>query len=94
MYDTEFEDFDGLIRVLYMPYYEKNTYKKERIDMKRYFVLMQTKNFYHTFRTNSFGLAKWMADLKFWKYAKIHDAKASDVNLPMSKCIYINDRRG
>ena len=60
--------------------------------MKRYFVLMQTKKFNHTFKTNSWRLAKWLADLKVWRYAKIHDANASDVNPPWSKCVYITKR--
>lgn len=62
--------------------------------MKRYFVVMRGNIFGFTFKTNSYGFAKWLVDLKLWSYAKIHDAKASDVNPPWSKCIYINDRRG
>lgn len=61
--------------------------------MKRYFVLMLSKRFRFRVRTNSFRIAKWLADLKLWEYAKIHDSKASDVNPPWSKCVYINDRR-
>lgn len=57
--------------------------------MKRYFVLMQTEHFSFRKTTNSFKVAKWLADLKCWKYAKIHDAQASDKNPPWSKCIYI-----
>lgn len=61
--------------------------------MKRYFVLMQTKYFgYVRVKTNSLRIAKWLADLKIWQYAKIHDSKASDVNPPWSKCIYIRKR--
>lgn len=60
--------------------------------MKRYFVLMCGKRFQHTFTTNSLKLARWMADLRIWEYAKIHDAKMDDVDPPWSKCIYIKKR--
>lgn len=60
---------------------------------KRYFVLMRTEKFIFEKKTNSFKVAKWLADLKIWKYAKIHDAFASDVNPPWSKCIYIKENR-
>ena len=54
---------------------------------------MQTKYFgYVRVKTNSLRIAKWLADLKIWQYAKIHDSKASDVNPPWSKCIYIRKR--
>lgn len=64
--------------------------------MKRYFVLMCTDKFAFSKETNSLKLAKWLADLKIWRYAKIHDNKTRDIDPPwsMSKCIYINDRRG
>lgn len=62
--------------------------------MKRYFVLMCTDKFTFEKKTNSLKLAKWLADLKIWRYAKIHDSKASDIDPLWSKCIYINDRRG
>lgn len=61
--------------------------------MKRYFVLMQSKRFRFTKRTNSLQVARWFADLNCWAYAKIHDSEASGINPPWSKCIYINDRR-
>lgn len=68
--------------------------KGEWIIMKRYFVLMNGKIFGFKFKTNSYKIAKWFADLKLWTYAKIHDSKADDIDPPWSKCIYINDRRG
>ena len=49
--------------------------------MKKYFVLVLTENFKHTIRVRTIERAKWIANLKFWKYAKIHDHN--------SKCIYI-----
>lgn len=61
--------------------------------MKRYFVIMQGRLFGFTKKTNSLNVARWLADLNCWTYAKIHDAKADDSNPPWSKCIYINDRR-
>lgn len=60
--------------------------------MKRYFVLVHTKRCIFRFTTNSLELARWIADLKMWRYAKIHDQKASDEDLPWSKCIYIRTR--
>ena len=63
------------------------------MKQKRYFVLMLTKNFSHVFTTNSWKLAKKLADMKIWKYAKIHDREASGANPPWSKCVYINDKR-
>jgi hypothetical protein len=60
---------------------------------KRYFVLMQTKILGFVKHTNSLRVAMWLANLKFWTYAKIHDTNAEDVKYPQSKCIYINDRR-
>lgn len=61
--------------------------------MKRYFVLMQTEKLRFKVTTNSFKRAVKLANLKYWKYAKIHDCKADDTNPPWSKCIYIVDRR-
>lgn len=61
--------------------------------MKRYFVVMNSKLFGFTKKTNSLKVARWLADLKWWTYAKIHDTKADGVNPPWSKCIYINDKR-
>lgn len=61
--------------------------------MKRYFVLMNGKRYGFTKQTNSLKVARWFADLKCWKYSKIHDREADGINPPWSKCIYINDRR-
>lgn len=61
---------------------------------KRYMVVMRTNKHIWYHKTNSLRLAKWIADLRFWKHAKIHDKFASDVDAPWSKCIYVNDKRG
>ena len=76
-------------------FFAKNTltFMKGMIFMKRYFVLMNGKKFGFIVRTNSLKTARWFADLRFWTYSKIHDTKAPNVNVPWSKCIYINDRR-
>lgn len=57
---------------------------------KRYAVLTHSKHYYLRFKTNSYRIAKWLADLNVWEYAKIHD---NSVDSYYSKCIYINDRR-
>lgn len=60
---------------------------------KRYFVLLHTNHFAFKVKTNSFKIAKWFADLKCLKYAKIHDTDANDEGIPFSKCIYINEHK-
>ena len=59
--------------------------------MKRYFILMESKKWIFTKRTNSLKIAKWFANLNIWTYAKIHDMRANGY---FSKCIYVNDKRG
>lgn len=56
---------------------------------KRYLVVMRTNKEIWLHRTNSWKLAKWIADLRFWKHAKIHDYFAPDNgDLSWSKCVY------
>lgn len=61
--------------------------------MKQYFVLVKNRKLGFMVHTNSLKLARWLADLKIWKYAKIYDTQASDEIHYFSKCIYIKDRR-
>jgi hypothetical protein len=60
---------------------------------KRYIVILNFKKVGFELHTNSLKVAKRLASLKIWWYAKIHDMKAEDAEYPWSKCIYINDRR-
>lgn len=53
---------------------------------KKYFVLMMGKRFCHVVTTNSLGFAKWLMNLRFWTYAKIHNNQTHE-------CLFINDRR-
>lgn len=54
--------------------------------MKKYFVLVMTKLFTHSFETNSWKWAKRIADLKIWRYAKIQDNNTG-------KTIYISMKK-
>ena len=61
--------------------------------MKRYLVLMQTKKFLFKKETNSLKLARFLADLNIWKYAKIHDANVDKgLDVPFNTCIYVRKR--
>lgn len=40
---------------------------------KRYYVTMRTKKLMFRIRCKSLKSAKWLMNLKIWKYAKIHD---------------------
>lgn len=49
--------------------------------MKKYLVIILSKGFVYRIPVRRIKVAKWIANLKIWKYAKIHDYE--------SKCIYI-----
>lgn len=49
--------------------------------MKKYLVIAMIGNFICRIHVRSVKRAKWIANLKFWRYAKIHNHE--------SKCIYI-----
>lgn len=40
---------------------------------KRYYVNMRTNKLMFEARCNSLKIAKWLMNLKIWRYAKIHD---------------------
>ena len=43
------------------------------MKIKRYYVNMRTEKFMFEIRCKSLKIAKWLMNLKIWKYAKIHD---------------------
>lgn len=59
--------------------------------MKKYFVMMDGKRWRFTIHTNSLNRALKLADLRIWKYSKVHLMEFE--GKMYNKCIYINDRR-
>lgn len=54
---------------------------------KRYFILMNTERATFEARCNSLKIAEWLMNLRFWKYAKIHDIQDEH------KCIAFVNRK-
>lgn len=57
------------------------------METKRYFILMNTERVTFQARCNSLKIAEWLMNLKFWKYAKIHDMQDEH------KCIAFVNRK-